>query len=200
MDGYFGSAAPHFQNHNRGSAIIGCYLCGDSFSVGFFSIMEDITQDLLRQFFSYREDGNLIVIKKRLYSDKIGCPAGYIKKKDGYRYICLFGKKRLAHRLVFMYHKGFVPKEIDHINRIKSDNRIENLRASTRSQNMANKTKKSGFLSKYKGVTISSDGKYQVTVKREYIGVFENEIDAAKAYDKVAKELFGEFAYLNFKN
>lgn len=57
---------------------------------------------------------------------------------SGYRQIMVAGKNYLAHRLVWLWHGRELPKEVDHINGDKSDNRIENLRAANKSQNMHN--------------------------------------------------------------
>lgn len=95
--------------------------------------------------------------------------------------------------------KGF---QVDHINHDKLDNRKSNLRIVTQQQNLMNrkvfKNNKTGF----KGVSVYGE-KYRASIrkngKREYLGFFKNPIDAAKAYDKRAIELFGEYAVLNFK-
>ena len=57
---------------------------------------------------------------------------------------------------------------------------------------------KKNTTSKYKGVSITKSNTYQVHINRKYIGVFKTQEEAAKAYDKKAKELFGEKAKLNF--
>jgi hypothetical protein len=96
-------------------------------------------------------------------------------------------------------------KEIDHVNGNRLDNRKENLRLCTRSLNNANsikKTRKGGTTSKYKGVTWNKNAsKWMVQAKLDnigyYLGLFTDEIEAAKAYNKKAKELFGDFARLN---
>ena len=63
--------------------------------------------------------------------------------KDGYLIIKIKGKQYKAHRLVYLWHHGRFPsEEIDHINRIRDDNRIENLRESTRKQNVRNTKRK----------------------------------------------------------
>lgn len=66
-------------------------------------------------------------------------PAGALDKLHGYIRIQIDGESWLAHRLAWALHyNGQPPKEIDHKNRIRSDNRIDNLRAVTHSENMHN--------------------------------------------------------------
>jgi hypothetical protein len=95
--------------------------------------------------------------------------------------------------------------ECDHINGDSLDNRKANLRSATRLQNSWNRSKSSkpGY-SKYKGVTFDKKMQKwfaQIRVRGKHIslGRFEDEIEAAKAYDKAAKKHFGDFANLNFK-
>jgi len=92
---------------------------------------------------------------------------------------------------------------VDHIDHNGLNNTKANLRLCTLAQNMRNTRPIKGTSSKYKGVSWNKDAKKWRTVirlntKSQHIGHFENEIDAAKAYDKKAAELFGEFAHLNF--
>jgi hypothetical protein len=93
--------------------------------------------------------------------------------------------------------------QIDHINGIKHDNRKCNLRLATNTQNQRNvpKTKRKTS-SKYKGVHWRKDmNKWASRIacegKRIYLGYYDDEIEAAKAYNIKALELFGEFAKLN---
>ena len=106
----------------------------------------------------------------------------------------------LMHRFIMNAPRRLV---VDHINHNGLDNRRENLRLCTRLQNSRNRLPSRGGTSKYKGVTRSKRRKkfmaeIRVNQKKQYLGYFDSEIEAAKAYDKKAKELFGEFAYLNF--
>jgi hypothetical protein len=92
---------------------------------------------------------------------------------------------------------------VDHINRNGLDNRKQNLRICTKLQNQHNRRPGRNGSSKYKGVRWSKrDKKFRAGItcnkKTYYLGMFDDEIDAAKAYDKKARELFGEYAYLNF--
>lgn len=93
--------------------------------------------------------------------------------------------------------------QIDHINHNGLDNRRENLRIATPTQNNQNRQKSKGKSSQYRGVSWStSTRKWRVEIKasgsKRILGHFDNEIDAALAYDRAAREFFKEFASLNF--
>ena len=102
---------------------------------------------------------------------------------------------------------------VDHINHNGLDNRRENLRVATQSQNSANGQKAKTWRgrpvsSAYKGVCkINNEGKWnhgkwhcsiKENGKKLFMGYFDNEEEAARTYDAKAKELHGEYAYLNF--
>jgi len=92
--------------------------------------------------------------------------------------------------------------QIDHINRNGLDNRKSNLRLCNMSQNMMNSRPMKNRLSKYKGVSWHSlTKKWRVRVCLHgnliEVGLYSNEEKAAAAYNKEAKRLFGDFAYLN---
>lgn len=87
------------------------------------------------------------------------------------------------------------PRIVDHKSRDGLDNQKENLRPCTNQQNIWNRAGHGE--GKYKGVYWSR-GKWIVMCNRKWVGTFEVEIVAAKAYDLAAIESFGEFAYLNF--
>lgn len=106
-----------------------------------------------------------------------------------------------AHRLIMGCPKEM---QVDHINGNRLDCRKSNLRICTNQQNQWNRRPEGGS-SKYKGVWLFKKvkkwtAKIYLNNKNVYIGIFKTEIEAAKAYDKKAKELFGEFARLNFPN
>lgn len=96
---------------------------------------------------------------------------------------------------------------VDHKNHIIHDSRRSNLRLCTSSQNCANQLRKTGGASKYKGVGYDTSRKRNKrwVARLNYCGKYINlgrflmEIEAAKSYDAKAKEVYGEFAYLNFK-
>jgi len=103
------------------------------------------------------------------------------------------------HRLITNCHKALV---VDHINHNTLDNRKENLRICTRSQNGRNRKISKNKSSKYKGVNFHKGNmKWQAMIRfndqHKYLGIFENEEDAAKAYNEAAVKYHGEFALLN---
>jgi len=112
-----------------------------------------ITQELIAEYFEYR-DGCLYWIKASHQNKSylVGTIAGSIHK-TGYRHITWLGKIHKAHRLIFMLHHGYLPKEIDHINMDRADNRIENLRQVSRSENQCNRLTLKNNTSGYPGVS-----------------------------------------------
>ncbi len=97
--------------------------------------------------------------------------------------------------------KGIV---VDHIDGNSLNNTKANLRICTNAQNHYNQRPRGGS-SKYKGVSwYKTTKKWSAAIEKNnkqfHLGCFNNEKDAAMAYDAKAKELFGDFAYLNFRN
>ena len=111
----------------------------------------------------------------------------------------LKGKRCKEHRLIWLYHHGVWPKDqIDHINGVKDDNRIENLRECTHQQNQFNR-KSYGKTSPYKGVHWCKRDKrwvaqYKYKSKQYYVGYYETEEEAAEAYRKATEHLHKDYA------
>ncbi len=110
-----------------------------------------------------------------------------------------YGRHLSMHRFIMNPPDGMV---VDHIDGNRLNNRRSNLRICTIQQNIWNSRPK-GKSSRYKGVCRDRDKKKWVVYVRcnghnWYMGRFEAEIDAARAYDRKAFELFGEYAWLNF--
>jgi hypothetical protein len=151
----------------------------------------------------YRDDGNLIWKYLSRRKERIGRIAGSKSNSDGYVYIKLCGKKVGAHRVIFYMHHGWVPEEVDHKNRIRHDNRIDNLRdPGSHTNNLGNQSHQTGRSSKYKGVCWDkSRGKWMAMIKnnrkKNFLGRFSDEKLAAQAYNDAAISFFGEFAHIN---
>lgn len=116
-----------------------------------------------------------------------------------YAYARIDGKMIYMHALLL----PDVPKDYtrDHINGNSLDNRMINLRICTKSQNMANQGLRSDNTSGYKGVSKTSEGKFESSLQckgiGQHLGFFNTPEEAALCYNKAAKEAFGEFAQLN---
>lgn len=123
---------------------------------------------------------------------------------DGnYKKMKIKGKDYRVHRIIYAMHHGYFPKDIDHIDTNKLNNRIENLRdCPSRSHNAANTHKQKNNTSGYKGVTKHKNkDKWQASLfyrgKRIYIGIYDCKLKAARAYNEKSLEIFGEFARIN---
>lgn len=156
-----------------------------------------ITKKQVREIFKYEPDGRLRRIKgglKKYPSAKAG---------NGTLQAWALDRVYYVHHLVWIYHHGLpLPYHIDHVNRNKHDNRIENLRAATKSQNAANAKLRSDNTSGYKGVSFDKtqagvkQWKAKISFKGKSItvGCFETAEKAYVAYKKAAIKYFGEFA------
>lgn len=118
---------------------------------------------------------------------------GYAERSAGRR------RKVIMHRQLM---EGCTAPEIDHVNGNKLDNRRVNLRGVTASQNQMNKGKQPNCTSRYKGVSWNKAArKWMARITKDgstrYLGSFESEREAARIYNKAARELFGEYARLN---
>ena len=91
----------------------------------------------------------------------------------GYIKISIHGKKYYAHRLAFLWVDGYMPKEVDHVNHCRHDNRWSNLRPSDRAHNTANVIGRSGVRMKY--------GRWYARYSHTHLGVFDTEAEALTA-------------------
>lgn len=125
-----------------------------------------------------------------------GAEAGY-PCRDGYRRIGFRGRDYAEHRLAWFYVHGEWPADqIDHINLVRTDNRISNLRQANRSQNNSNVRVRSS--SGFKGVQRDKCGRFKAGLthrgKYIYLGMFSSAEEAHRAYYEAAQKLHGAFA------
>jgi len=157
----------------------------------------------LKKHFEYC-DGELLV--KKQYHGRMRRPGEPAGGHYGHRYktVKIQYRRFYLHRLIWFYFNGSWPKFIDHIDGDKSNNRIENLRPCSRSQNHAarkQKTSATGFRGvlrrKNKRTADTFYAAITVRGKSKTVGTFKTPRLAALAYNREARRAFGEFACLN---
>ena len=142
--------------------------------------------------FDYDKESGTLTWKKEQYIHK--AHRGRLvdsKNQGGYIYATINSTNFYVHRLIFFIENGYFPKIIDHINGNVADNRIINLRAVTNSENLQNQYKHRA--GKLLGTTKARGNKWtaqtKVNGKHLYIGRFETELEAHKAYLKKRAEI-----------
>lgn len=160
----------------------------------------------VRRELNYDQQTGEFTRKTSFFKTRVGEIAGSISKSNGYIVVAVCGVQYLAHRLAWLYVHGAWPElHIDHINGIKTDNRIANLREATNGENMQNQRRarrnsKTGLL----GVRWNkASGNYVavITVNRRVINVgsFKTAEDAHEAYLRAKAELH-EFGVIKPKD
>lgn len=164
-----------------------------------------LTQELVKERFDYRADGKLIwkirVSNRINIGDVVGCISKH--ENDSRIIIGINGIRYGANRIIFLWHHGWLPKIVDHINHNSLDDRIENLREATQKENIrhrkgANKNSQSQYLGvSFKKQFKKYDANIFINGKQTYLGRFETKEEAALIYNKASVKHFGEFAHIN---
>lgn len=153
-----------------------------------------LTAERLKELIKYEPDtGNFVWAKGRPGASK-GAIAGWTDVNN-YRSVKIDREVYLQHRLAFFYVQGKWPVcEMDHKDGDRTNNKWSNLREATRTQNAVNRKATAGL----KGAEKQPNGKWVARIrynkKRLYLGMFDTELQAHKAYVLKAQELHGEFA------
>ena len=161
----------------------------------------DLTRERLREVLEYSSRTG--VFKWKMVTSnrvKIGDIAGQLDM-HGYRRVNVDGVRYWAGHLAWLYVHGVWPKsEIDHVNLVKHDNRIANLREATRNENKRNvrirKHNKCGFKGVYKHAQMKADryvAQIFVDKKRIYLGLFKTPQAAHVAYAAASRTYHGTF-------
>jgi len=128
-------------------------------------------------------DGRIHTISKRRHNAGRWIERTTLPNKHGYINLNIGGKGYYVHRLIMTAFVGYSDQQIDHINRIKHDNRVRNLRYCTRSENNLNRD----CVDNAKGFYWNKHAKkwraqLKIDNKQKYLGYFDNEEDARQAY------------------
>lgn len=121
----------------------------------------------------------------------------------GYKHGKILGTKYQAHRVIWKFAYGVDPDTVDHRDGDQGNNRLVNLRDCSNAENSRNYVKPTGS-SRYRGVCwVKRDSAWASRISdgrggKRSLGNYTDEVEAAKAYDRAARELHGEFATLNF--
>jgi hypothetical protein len=160
---------------------------------GFDMRKHEITHEKLLAELFYDLNTGIFVRKKSCKGRKTGEKVGHLRN-DGYLVTTFHGKFFYLHRLAWFYVYGQYPENlIDHIDRNKSNNKINNLRKVNYLQNSQNLNRHKDNQSGYKGVWKHSNTKWRsgicVDGKMKYLGTFDDVEKAHIAYQKASKEL-----------
>jgi len=161
----------------------------------------ELTQALVRELFDYDPEG-FLVWKNNHRSNKVKDKRAGTHARAGYEIIRIKGVGYRSHRLIYLWHHGYMPPIVDHFDREPANNKINNLRPATKAQNAQNSESRRGSSSRYKGVCFDkAEQKWLAAIwtPNKYInlGRFIYEADAAMAFNEAALELHGEFVVLN---
>ena len=134
---------------------------------------EELTQDILKEYLDYNPiNGHLTWIKrpsKKIHKNR---RAGFLRK-SGYRGINLFGTSYTEHHIIWFYNYGYWAEEIDHINHIKDDNSLSNLRAVTHAENSRNMKKLKDTITGEQGIYYDlKKDRYTATIRKKGKVVF----------------------------
>ncbi len=159
--------------------------------------MSNITYDEAIAAFEYR-DGELFWKIKPAMRVHVGDKAGWLDKNATHLRVLYKGKKVMVHRIVYLMHHGHLPECVDHVDRNPLNNKIENLREATKSQNSCNKKVRSDSGTGIKNVTYyRPSGKWRVAIavngKRKHIGYFADMEQAKIAAENAGKMYHGQF-------
>jgi hypothetical protein len=151
----------------------------------------------------FYKDGNLFrKSKPKGRSKPIDQPIGSIDKVTGYIKFQLKGKNYRVHRLIYLMVHKTLPKYIDHINGNRADNRIENLREASKTNNNQNSSIRSDNTSGTRGVSWNSQtNSWRVTIyvegKQKHLGLFKDLELATLVAEEASIKFYKEFSPIN---
>jgi hypothetical protein len=146
-----------------------------------------LTQERLKELLYYDPENGMFIRAATVSGTRSGSVVSDKVNSSGYRNISVDGKPYQSARLAWLYMKGYFPEnQIDHINRIKNDDRWSNLRHVTRQCNLRNKPRyknnKSGITGVYRDTETNKwAARIRINGVSKYLGRFKNIKDAVEA-------------------
>ena len=182
-------------------AVCLCAECGQNYETNFYTAKKSrighlckqcknisnspLTQETLQKFYNYDPLTGVLTVRLPQQQTYVGDALGTVDT-NGYLVMGIASKTYLVHRIIWMYVKGYMPEQIDHINHKRLDNRWLNLREVSNTVNAKNCSTSKNSVTKINGVSyMTSINKYRayITVNKKHIhlGVFINIEDAKQA-------------------
>lgn len=155
-----------------------------------------ITQERLKELFEYRDGG--LFWKTRFSAINVNRRAGGVRS-DGYRRVRVDGLQYQEHRVIYLMFYGELPEFLDHIDNDRCNNRIENLRPCSPTENQQNRCVNKNNTSGVKGVSWDERrGKWRAQLSfegsRKFLGYFIDLTDAEKVITTLRELYHGSFA------
>lgn len=159
--------------------------------------------DILENRIFYDPDNGTLIWKP--LSEGVPDPSGFNKrlagkailtKRNGYICLQIHKTQLYGHRVAFYLYHGWLPEQVDHIDRDRSNIRIDNLRAATKAENMRNRTVASNSATGIKNISITSKGYYRISIRcdgKRYYNQFLKLEDAISWRDYKLAELHKSF-------
>ena len=159
-------------------------------------------EDLLKFLEEHAEYREGFLFCKKAWCKKTFIGKNLSKVKGVYYQTSINGMWYRTHRLIYLLLNKYLPEVVDHADRNKFNNSIENLRSCTKSQNERNRDKYSTNTSGYRGVWFHKQRRKwcaEITVdgKSKKLGLYTTAEEAAMAYNAASLEYHGEFGFRN---
>ena len=148
-----------------------------------------ITYEQVRDAIIYEPKSGIIRWRNKCGSGKNGVYVGWYDKIKGYHQLEIFGRSYKAHRIIWLYMRGYLPeKQIDHINRNKEDNRWCNLREASQQCQSQNCNIAKNNTTGITGVTLRKNGKFRAMIR------YNDKLISLGTYNNLTQAVFARYS------